>query len=295
MSRRWPLSVVVVGLLTVGTAWLTTSAVARQEDESGGKKPAAKTPAKPDTEKPQKPAETSKPADSSPMDNPAVQPPSQGPFNLAEEAGKAKNPAIKAFLTEYAKPHDVVVTELETFKTEPFTKAHDRKKVATLTFTVLGGNAKTLDIDTVKDVRYYETRALQDARKLIGGGASGASRLEVLRAAEMVLSEVLKYHLQAKGGKSRVGDPWSSSEQDLKREILNIRIAEVRAIADEGQFDVADALGGHLFGQFPGAGDLLDAIEKIYTGRAHKEIREGSYPAARDTLDTLARKYRITK
>jgi ABC-type transport system substrate-binding protein len=304
MSRRWPLSVVVAGLLTVGAALPATSAAMLQEDESGAKKPTAKA-AKPDTEKPGKPAEPGKPTDSSPMDKPAVEPPSQGPFNLAEEAAKAKHPAVKAFLAEYAKPHDwVAATTNETFKVEPLNKRYDSKRVATLTFTVQGGNAKTLPNDVIKDVRYYELSALQDARKLIGsgldakppgGGNPTVTRLDLLRAAEMALTEVLKYHVQAKGAKNRLGEPWNTTEQDLKQEILNTRIAEIRAYADEGQFEVADALGGLLFGEFPGAGDLLDALEKIYTGRAHAAVREGQYPAARDSLDTLARKYRITK
>lgn len=304
MSRRWPLSAVLGGLLTVGAVWLTAGAVAMQEDESGGKKPPAKAPAKSADAKPDKPSEPSKPADNVPADQPSVAPPSQGPFNLATEAGKAKHPALKAFLSEYAKPRDVLLaTTNESFKIEPLAKRYDPAKVATLSFTVQGGTAKMLPNDVIKEVRYYEISALQDARKLIGsgldakagGGEPAVTRLDLLRTAEMVLTEVLKYHVQAKGAKNRLGEPWTNTEQDLKNEVLNIRIAEIRAYADEGQFDVADALGGLLFGQYPGAGDLLDALEKIYTGRAHAAVREGQYPAARDTLDTLAHKYRITK
>jgi ABC-type transport system substrate-binding protein/outer membrane biosynthesis protein TonB len=271
------------------------------EDESDPKKPAPKSGDTP------KPAVTPTPAEPDPMAKPAVQPPSEGPFKLEEEAGRAAHPALKKLLQDFAKPHDVVAaTTGQNFDIEPLPKRYDPNKMATLTFTPVGSVAKTLPNDTIKEVRYYELMALQDVRKLMtsgldakpaGAGKPAVARVDLLRTAEMVLWKARDFYATAKKEGKRLTEPWTTAEQDLNKEILNTRIGEIRAYAESEKdgFDIADALGGALFAKYPGSADLLDALEKLYTGQAHAAVREGHYPHARDVLDALDRKYHINK
>jgi peptide/nickel transport system substrate-binding protein len=285
------------GLLTVGTAALPLGgAVAGQEkkpppseEEEGPTKkpePAKPAPMKPaDTPKPEpaKPAETPKPK---PAETP--KPAAEPPPDLAKLGDQAEHPALKKFLHDYAQPHDVVKTADGQIPIKPLAKAHIAG--ASLKIEPLTGSAKSLSGETVQGVSYYETRVLDDVKKLLASPLTNPAvpRAKVLRAAEQVLTVVGKepaYRSAVVGGNLKF---------QIAQEIEAVQVGQVRALTEEKAYPEAEALGAKLYAnpRLTGSSDLRDALIKLYTAQAQERITAGEYPKAREALEALERRFR---
>lgn len=267
------------------------AAVSAGDDEPNKPEPAQPEPAQPPAAVPEKPTREIPP----------------GPFNLAEEAGKAEHPAIKALFTDFGKPGDLLVYRSaqageKEMLVEPIAKRHDSSNLANIAYVTLEGKKGVFQPDQVIRIDPYEQRALAAVRKFLDSGlekpdASGKaalSRFDMLRAAEKLLFEVLSFHTKAKEIRQREGEGWASFGPELEKELLLTQVAQVRALTADQEWGTALALATRLYNDRPGERELLAAIENLHVAQAnHLLDSRQDYFQARKVLDSLKAKFKI--
>jgi len=289
--RRWWAVLVVVGLMVGGTLPSASSAVhagplpqGREEEEEAKPKPPTSQPPIGDTVTLPKPI----PVDISP-----------GPFNLSDEAKKAKHPAIKKLLEEMIRPADIITLRTaqgeNQLVVEPLPRRFNPASPVSLRYKTLEGQREgTLEREQIVSVSHYELRALTEVRKFLGSGLDKAdpplSRFLMLRAAEMVFAEVLSFHDKAKSVKVRV-EGWEGLSTDLAKELLQVRIAQLSALAGEEQWEAGIALADRLHNQFPA--DMKTPIQEFYLAYAGSLLDNEDYLGAYKVYKSLGQKYSI--
>ena len=227
-----------------------------------------------------------------------------GPVNLADEARKAEHPELRKVLEELAVPHDTVVSKMGTvYRVVPLARPFDPSGFSGVSFQVLTADGQpgpkyTLPRDSLSTVTHYERRALAEARRLLasgldrpdGAGQPAVPRLRLLRVAEMVLSEALRFHTAAP---ERQAAEWRALEKELRAELLRVQIAQLRTLTAERNWELAEALAVHLHGQHSGSAELLAAVEDLYLAQAHEAIRKDDYPRAREHVESLQRNFPV--
>ncbi len=241
--------------------------------------------------------------DEPPIKKPKPAPPSEGPFDLAEQARKAGHPALEKLLRDLAKPQDVVVTKSEKrWITEPMPRRFDPNGAADLRnfqgVDAAGNKLGPIDLPRaqIKEVIAHEDRVLAEVRKLLASdldqrpeaGKPAVSRYQMLRAAEMVLSETLRFH---KEPKRREGDGWKEVSSALERDLLQAKINQVPALATEKQWELAEVIAARLFKQNPGNREVIEAIEKLYLAQAELALAQKQFVRVREHMETLKKEY----
>lgn len=224
-----------------------------------------------------------------------------GPFNLAEEAKTATHPEAKKYLQDLSlTAEEVTSTSGKVYRTAPIAKMYDPKLGKSLDFTPLDGTKMVLNPDQIRGVKHYEqrvdekTRAFLDRRFDTPGTQPALSRFLQLRAAEMVLTEALRYHQTLLGQGNRDARSWAGTEAELKNALTNTRIDELRALAAEKDYATGEALAQKMFLATPGDRAMLDVIEQLYVKQCEELFAENHFLEARLMLESLQTKYRNT-
>lgn len=225
-----------------------------------------------------------------------LQPLGWGPFVLADEAKAATLPEVKKYLDDLTLTADEVVsTANKTYRTAPIARKYDPKEGKPLTFTTLEGAKLVLQTEQIRQVLHYEERVLDLTRQFLDRrfdtAKPGLSRFMQLRAAEMVISEGLRYHqtLLAQGSRDKAS--WSKMETDLKNKLFAIRIDELRALTAERDYATAEELAKKMFQASPGDKVLLEVIEELYVKQTDDQFGARNYLQARLILEALKEKY----
>lgn len=232
----------------------------------------------------------------------------RGPFNLTEEVNQASHAAVKKLLSTFAKPADVIVVKssmggTKEWEVEPLPRRFEPNSIVSIDYTTVEGNRKgKFERDQIVNVIHYEQRALTEIRKFLDSGlekpdASGKialSRFEMLRAAEKVLYEVLSFHEKSKSINVRSGPGWEQTGPELDRELFQIQIAEIRALAGDQDWNSATALAQRLYNERPGERELQATIEATYSNYAAYLLdTKQDYLQARKLIETIKNKYKI--
>lgn len=302
MPRRWPPRWWALLALFFGFA-LTFAAspvlIAGQ--------PPAKPPVKEeeDDEKPPKAAEVkpAAPAKPPPPPKPKVQLDlSTGPFNLADQAKQQTAADAKALLEEFAIPHDIVVTRNSTgtdsvWKVVPIPKKYVPEGLGTVNVKTIDGKREAaLKRDQIKEVSHYEPRALAAVTKfqLANQDKSGIARFHMLRAAEMVLAEVSRFHEDARRTRAREGAEWDEIARQIKSELFRVQVNQVLALAADQEWGYGQTLAERLFNENPGNRELLAAIETMVVSRAQLGLdTQNDFLGARRLIEEMAAKFRM--
>jgi ABC-type transport system substrate-binding protein len=265
-----------------------------EEEETKPTTPPAKTaPAKAERKEPEKPV----PPPRALKPPPQVLPLGTGPFDLVEEAKKATHPEVKKFLEELSQTSDELVSDSgKVYKISPLARRYDRNDTRPLTVKPVTGDTVTFQANQIRTVLHYEQRVLDRVRtfldRRLDSGENKVTRFNQLRAAEMALTEALKYHQGAISQNVRDKTTWAGMADDLKSTLFSVRIDEIRALSAEGQIATGEVLSHKLFSEAPGDRVLLDAIEQFYVKQADEFLEQNNFLEARLKMEYLREKFR---
>jgi ABC-type transport system substrate-binding protein len=231
-----------------------------------------------------------------------------GSYNLAAEAERTKNRYLKALHKEVAFPHDLVfIRSASSAREEPIVpisiyvgdspKANWPKGGIKLQY--LDGEGKRAHSSTplegtVKEVRHYEqiaVRAVDEFLRAQGElGPDNSERLPrqvQLAAAEAVLMSAVRFHDSARSTGQRKGSDWEDAvERPLKSRLLDVRLEQLKALADAGKWETAFNLTVILAREYRAVADqrriakpLTDLLESSLQGGVESE--EGIRQAVR--------------
>jgi len=200
-----------------------------------------------------------------------------GGFDLATLARETKNRYVSALARELKYPHDVFTLAGSTPRSESVTPVKDYlgddaaarwKKVKTKIQALDSRGQPTglpfTPIDTtVRSVRHYEQIAMDAAKdflqtqdKLRGSSTDKLNRQQQLAVAEAALTAAVRFHESAKATKMREGEEWEEKVQKpLKSQLLDIRLEQLKALADAAQWEPAFSLTVVLAREYPEAAD----------------------------------------
>jgi ABC-type transport system substrate-binding protein len=198
-----------------------------------------------------------------------------GGRDLATLAKTSKNPKLRRIYADLAVPHDVFTTQTGTgaprdTSVEPVpvyvgneVKARwgSGQKLQPLdAFGKAVGRQYTPSGDTLKSVHHYEQLVLGRVNEFLAAQEAlpdydtknKLSREEQLEAAEILLTAALRFHESAKATGHRKGDDWEAAvEAPLRSRLLDIRLEQLKALADAAQWDQAFELTKVLAGDYP--------------------------------------------
>jgi ABC-type transport system substrate-binding protein len=273
------------------------------EEEDDTKKPAPTKPA--EDKKPAAPAKDSpKKTEEEDEARPkkASVPGLGGPVNLADAAKQAPHPKIKEVVEKLVLQVDLVTTvNGTTWEVDPLPKRFDPSQQAPVDFKRIKDQVvMRKQREELSNVTHYELRLADAAKQLQNSGldkpdASGkpaVPRSKLLRYAEMLMSEAVRFHADAREKKLRT-DGWLGVEADLRKELQQVQIAQLRALTGDSDWEGGEALAHHLrFGlNYPPTRDLMDAIESHFVNQAQSMIGKDEFPAARRKLEFYLNKF----
>jgi ABC-type transport system substrate-binding protein len=195
------------------------------------------------------------------------------PFNLADAIRRRpNNQYLKALQKEIAFPHDLVFIR---------TSSSAREELVAPVAIYVGENGKAnwprggiqlqlLDSEghkgktynplegSVKEIRHFEQLTLTAVNDFLQGQkelpADSTARLpyEVqVAAAEAALTNAVNFHDSAKSRGIRKGDEWEQAiERPLRNRLLDIRLEQLKALAEEGKWETAFNLTVVLVGEY---------------------------------------------
>jgi ABC-type transport system substrate-binding protein len=228
---------------------------------------------------------------------PAKAPPGRAPAaavgDLAALANHTKNSPLAKLYREFAVPHDLLGLGSETsprwesVEPIPFFVGADAKhnwpkgSLKVRLVNARGERGATFTPGTVREVRHYEQLAVQavnaflrEQQALREGDRAKLSREEQLDAAQKVLTEALRFHESAKTTGVRKGEEWEEVEKPLKRRLLEIRLEQLKALADAGQWEPAFELTVVLAREFSEP-EQQQQIAKPLTDLLQASLRSG--------------------
>ncbi len=305
LTSRWLTFLLLGGF----TCWLASAAAGDPGNAGRHFKQQKPKPAEEEEETPKKPAK--KPDKKTEEEEEAPKPkpqtptarPIDGPVNLAEEAKRAEHEQIRKLFEEFAQPFDRVRAKSgKTWpRVAPFDVRFDTTTRAQLKLTELTKDGKdgqevTLPRESIDRVEYYEHMILERVQKeLLQDKLAGVPRSALLRRAEMLLSEALRFSTKAG---VRKGDSWDKVRLEIAAQLRSSRIELVRALTDERKFVDAVAQARHLYdrkepNEIPFAADrnLLDAIEYLYVTQTRALVNQSQYLQARLALEEMFRRF----
>jgi ABC-type transport system substrate-binding protein len=279
------LAVLFLPLLVLSLVWLTASLSAQQkkEEEEEEKTPMKAKP-RPKVEEeetaPKPKRKVARPEDEEPSTTkaPAKTDIADAP-DLMTAFRHEKNPAVREFLNSVAEPHDIVVNprvvkrvapvdqylgnpprfagsmELHPFADEEWVQ--DTKPWAVISSSLTG-------------ISYYEQTALKRVNEFLEqpldrdpSKKNYVSRQEMLRIAEKVLAEVLRYHDSAHEQGKREGEAFDAMEAQLRKRLLQVRLDQLNLLVDANDWDGAFALALRLADAYPRPEDQKDIVELL--------------------------------
>ncbi|HMP58676.1 MAG TPA: ABC transporter substrate-binding protein [Gemmatales bacterium] len=296
--RRW---LVVLLCLVLASPWVTTPPVTAQ-----GSQPPTKPREEEDDPPPPPPTRPTTPAPGASVPPPPVKAGSgqidlrPGPFNLTEESKTAPHPAAKKLLEDFARPADTITVKSAQgdvqLVVEPLPRRYNPAAPFNLRYKTLDGQREgIIERDQIVGVTHYELRAQADVRRFLTSGLEKStppalSRFQMLRVAEMVMSEVASFHDKARGVRIRV-DGWDELGTELNREVLQLRIAQVSALAGDQEWEAGAALADRLHNQHPS--DLKTPIQELYLAHAMALLDREDFLGAYKIYKSLGQKYSI--
>lgn len=313
-KRSWRLlgAVALVPLLILGTAAYFQSNVAAQKPPSKSAKPEEQEePAKKPAKKPPKPEEVEEP-DKKPKkklpkvddDKPSVKTtdrsqPGKTTY-LAKEAEAATNPVVKELFLDLAVPHDVIThTErsnpIVTAPVAPFVGPRPARGIS-VKVVLLGkdwkeGQSYTLHGPLIAGIDHYEQIILRRVEGFLDKSLDKEpsdsprylSRLEMLRAAEKVLTAGVLFHKSAVETGRRKGQGWSEWGDKLAGKLLAVQLLELQTLIDPKKLDnfgPVFALAEELAQKYPDtkvrqklAQQLAPFVERALQDENFKEVQ----------------------
>jgi peptide/nickel transport system substrate-binding protein len=288
--------------------WLTA---AWAQDKKRPKEEEDDTPKKPAATKTDDAKKTAEPAKDTPKKNEEEEearprksavPGLGAPVSLADAAKQAPHPKIKEALEKLVLQVDTVTTvNGTTWEVEPLKKRFEPNQQGPVDFKrVKDGTELRKQREELSNVTHYELRLAEVARQLQNSGldkpdASGKVAVphsKLLHYAEILLSEAVRFHVDARNKKLRV-DGWTGLEAEFRKELQQVQFAQLRALTGDGDWEGGEALAHHLrFGlNYAPTRDLMDAIESHFVAQANALIAKDDHPAARRKLEFYATKY----
>ena len=291
-SRLWLfwLVVALTGLapgLSVSTAWgLAPVQGKEEEEEAPKKKPPVKSEEEEAPKKPPVKAEDGKAKTPGTIELNVTLDLATGPFNLPAEAVKLKGqyPAAGALLEEFVRAVDILTTEDSRGQqvrqeVRPLSEKYDRNDPGPLKYErISDGARREMPRANIVNVEHYELRALKRVQAFVQEQSSKTGdRVPpywVHRAAEMVLSEVKRFHDGAISRKQRQGARWDGLSKELERELFQHRLAQLDALKGTKEWGNAYAWCANLSNLYPGDRALEEAIERAFVAHAETLLNE---------------------
>ncbi len=186
--------------------------------------------------------------------------------DLAQLAKEAKHPALKELFGSLAVPHDHVLFQLSRIMTSgerrrreekivptPFYLGNDpgryrRERLRFTPFTLDWQQGRPFEpiIETLESVRPYEEIAQDKVRDFLHSNYDQRepndplylSRYDMLKAAEQVLSSVLRWHQSAIQTGKRRGQEWDDVEKALRKQLLeDVLLKQMELLAQAKDWD----------------------------------------------------------
>jgi ABC-type transport system substrate-binding protein len=231
MRRFLPVFSLLIGLALLDLG-IARSPAAQEADDSKAKKDETGQPAKPKPIREEE--ETTKPKIKKPLrvDDDRRKPGRAGldsPSHLADLAKDTKYPAVQELFKSLAKVRDVVTKKVggalvvdpvasyignapeveKTLQVQPYDESDKRLP------------KQKLELKDVRSISHYEDRTLTTVEGFLS--KKEMPRLDMLRAAEVALDTVLRYHTRAREKEERQGDAWKNVEKNLKTKLLSVQ------------------------------------------------------------------------
>ncbi len=193
-------------------------------------------------------------------------------LTTAARQWKAKNRVVYDFLDSVALPHDVVATLRAEKRVAPVARylgspPHFGGRIALQPYLddewVLDHRWEVTARD-LTGITYYEQIVFSKVNDFLNqpldkdsGQRTYVSRPEMLRLAEAALSSALRYHESARQLGQREGDEFDTMTNALHKRLLEVQLAELKGLADAGDWDGALALANRLADAFPNREEQL--------------------------------------
>jgi ABC-type oligopeptide transport system substrate-binding subunit len=232
-----------------------------------------------------------KPGPKTPQDRPSE--PRVLSVDLREEARKAKQPEVRAFLTDLAVPHDIVTTKPllgftpprggQTLRVQPIPgpfagkdpKAiQERLEVTTLDPQGKEGAKEIVTPGSIAGVQHYEQIALQKVAEFRSHKVKDLDRADQLALCEKVLTAVLRFHQSARARNLRTGPEWQEVEAGLRQEMLAVLLSRVEERGDARDWQEAIGLARRLAEEYTGVEDsrrLVGPLADLLLKAARRE------------------------
>jgi ABC-type oligopeptide transport system substrate-binding subunit len=177
--------------------------------------------------------------------------------DLAQLAELATHPAIKALFRSLAVPHDVVLYKPTSVtiggKQRPEDKIvpipfylgkapgrYDRQRLHFTPLTLDWKQGKPYEplIENLQSVRPYEEIAQEEVRRFLRESHKTLSRIDMLIAAEQVLSAVLRWHESAIQTGKRNDKEWQEVGKALRKQLLEeVLLEQMKLLAQDQNWD----------------------------------------------------------
>jgi ABC-type oligopeptide transport system substrate-binding subunit len=229
-----------------------------------------------------------------------------GPASLLKEAANARHPAVRALYQRLAVPHDEVV--LAGAKPErpdwcepigPYLGPEPRQPLAeglvVRTLDAAGRRQGEMSFAAGQRVAvwHYERLAIDQVDeffKAVEKIGPPLPRLEMLRHAERVLAEAVRFHETARDRRQRYGPEWDKQDADLRKRLREVRLDQLRTLADARNDPAVADLARQLAAAYPQHPDVRAEIIRIYLHLARLSFDPGkleSCMAVRRRLEQL--------
>jgi ABC-type transport system substrate-binding protein len=202
-------------------------------------------------------------------EDPKAKPPQVRPSDVPEidlelALRQARHPEVKKLFRALAVPHDVVafkgfagIRNQEREREENVEPIPDyipdvRDFKGTLTLTRFDNDWKPLkqpitpSISSIRSIQPYERLVLDTVKEFHRKTISDLTRREQLVAAEQALAWAVRFHESAKQRGQRKGDGWEPLENELRKFLLDVRLAQLHELTETNDFDQAFALTRRL-------------------------------------------------
>lgn len=229
------------------------------------------------------------------------------PVDLEREAEQAKNPLVRAFYRRLAVPHDEVTfpagirgpQAIEPLREYIGSRPDFAGKLHWRCLDAKGRPDKEEEVfrRQIIGIEPYETLAVSQVDQLFATVASQpppVSRLEQLQHAEKALAEVVRFHEEAWERGIRKGATWEHVDKQLRAKLLDVRLGQLRTLAENRDWSGTLELAGQLVDIYPHRPEVRSAIIGVHVRRAFQNLEEDrpdSFFAARQALEQLERQF----
>jgi ABC-type transport system substrate-binding protein len=222
------------------------------------------------------------------------------PSDLEREAKRAKHPAVQELFERLVRPHDVVTMagSLRTWKVEPIpeylggkAKLTGRLSLHPFNDAWKAGPTLTVSGNDVLGVEPYEQLALNKVSEFLKSGLERDSeskqylpRLEMLQAAEKVLTAVLLFHDSAVESGRRKGLAWNDLRTQLAAKLQEVQLDQLRTLVDQKNWDAAFDLANRLAEAYVTKKEVQGQIAGLLARSIREALQAGNYGLTQQRL-----------